>query len=77
VVNFVVAGLVLCDSVLGVRLSLKPCRYRSHLLRVAGNAYVLSGYLERVTGRQLGIGKNWRGLPGEDGLCEKEEGEGT
>jgi hypothetical protein len=77
VINFVVAGLVLRDFVHGVRLSLKPCRYRSHLLGVAGDAHVLSGYFKRVTGRQLRVGKNWCRLLGEDGLSEKEEGEGT
>ena len=40
VVNFVVAGLVLGDSVLGVRLSFKPCWHCSHLLRVAGNGFL-------------------------------------
>jgi hypothetical protein len=39
-------SLVLRDSVLGVRLSLKPWWYRSHLLCVARNAHVLSGYLK-------------------------------
>jgi hypothetical protein len=34
VINFVVAGFVLRDSVLGVRLSFE---YRSHLLRLARN----------------------------------------
>jgi hypothetical protein len=66
VIHFGVAGLVLRDSVLGVRLSFKPCWYRSHLLGVARNAHVLSSYLERVTGRQLRIRKNRRRLLGED-----------
>ena len=35
--------------VLGVRLSFKPCWHCSHLLRVARNTHVLSGYLESVT----------------------------
>src|SRR6516225_9287453 len=39
VVNFVIAGLVLRDSILGVRLSFKPCRHRPHLLCVARNAH--------------------------------------
>jgi len=52
VINFVVSGLVLRYSVLGVRLLL------SHLLCVPRNAHVLSGYLERVTRRELRIGEN-------------------
>ena len=72
-INFVIAGLVLGDSILGLRLSFKPCRYRSYLLGVAGNAHVLSGYVECVTRRQLRIRKNRRGLLGEDGLSEKQE----
>ena len=74
-VDFVIAGLVLRDSILGVRLSFKPSRYRSHLLCIARNAYVLSGHVECVTRRQLRIGKNRRGLLGEEGLSEKEKGE--
>ena len=66
-IDFVVAGLVLGDSRLGVRLSFKPCWYCSHLLGVARNAHVLSSYLECVTERQLRIRKNWRGLLGEGG----------
>jgi hypothetical protein len=62
--TFVVARLVLGNSIFGVRLSLKPYWNRSHLLGVAGNPYVLSGYFERVTGRQLRIRKNRRGLLG-------------
>jgi hypothetical protein len=77
VINFVVAGLVLRYSVLGVRLIFKPRRYRSHLLCVPRNAHVLSGYLERVTRRELRIGENRRGLLGQDGLSKKEKGEGT
>jgi hypothetical protein len=73
VIDFVIAGLVLGDSILGVRLSFKPCWYCSHLLRVAGNTHVLSAYVKRVTWRQLRIGKNWRGLLGEDRLREKQE----
>jgi hypothetical protein len=34
---------------------------------------ILSGYVERVTWRQLRIGENRRGLLGEDGLSEKQE----
>jgi hypothetical protein len=52
-VDFVIAGLVLRDSILGVRLSFKPSWYRSHLLCIARNAYVLSGHVERVTRRQI------------------------
>jgi hypothetical protein len=73
-INFVVAGLVLCDSVLSVRLSFKPCWDCSHLLCVPWNAHVLSSYLECVTWGQLPIRKDWCGLPGKDGLSEKEEG---
>ena len=58
---------------LHVGLSFGPRRHRSHLLRVARNAHVLSGYFKRVTRRQLRIGKNWCGLLGEDGLSEKQE----
>jgi hypothetical protein len=76
VINLVVAGLVLGDSILGVCFSFKPCRYSSHLLGVARNAHVLSGYVERATMRQFRIGKNWRGLLGEDDLSEKQAGEG-
>ena len=72
VINFVVASLVLRDTLLGVRLSLKPCRHRSDLLCVAGNAHVLGGYVERITRRGLRIGKNWRGLLGAEGLNEKQ-----
>ena len=68
-----VAGLVLRDSVLGVRLPFKPRWYRSHLLCVARNAHILGGYVERVTRRKLWIGQNWRGLLGEDGLSEKQQ----
>jgi hypothetical protein len=64
-------------SVLGVRLLFKPRRYRLHLLCVPRNAHVLSGYLERVTRRELRIGENRRGLLGQDGLSKKEKGEGT
>ena len=67
-INFVVAGLVLRDFVLGVRLSFKPCWHCSHLLCVAGNTHVLSGNVECVTRRKLRIG-----LFGEDGLSEKQE----
>ena len=67
VINFVIASLVLRDSVLGVRLPFKPCWYRSHLLCVASNADILSGYVERVTWRELWIRKNWCGLLGENG----------
>ena len=73
VINFVIAGLVLRDSVLGVRLPFKPRWYRSHLLCVARNAHILGGYVERVTRRKLWIGQNWRGLLGEDGLSEKQQ----
>ena len=37
VINFVIASFVLGDSILGVRLFLKPRRHRSHLLCVARN----------------------------------------
>jgi hypothetical protein len=40
VINFVVAGLVLRDCVLGVGLFFEPCCYGPHLLRVAGDAHV-------------------------------------
>jgi hypothetical protein len=49
-INFVVSGLVLCDSILGVCLPLKPSWYRSYLFSVAGNANVLRSYVECVTG---------------------------
>jgi hypothetical protein len=62
VINFVIASLVLRDSILGVRLSFKPCWHRSHLLCVARNAHVLGGYVECVAWRQLRIRKNRRGL---------------
>ena len=65
-INFVIACLILRDSVLGVGLSFKPCRYRSHLLSVAGNAHVLSSHVECVTRRQIQIRKNRRGLLGEE-----------
>ncbi len=54
-VDFVIAGLVLRDSILGIRLSFKPSWYRSHLLCIARNAYVLSGHVERVTRRQISV----------------------
>ena len=38
-INFVVAGLVLRDFVLGVRLSFKPCWHCSHLFGVARNTH--------------------------------------
>jgi|SRR6516225_2410190 hypothetical protein len=60
-VDFVIAGLVMGNFALGVRFSLRPCRYRSHFLCVAANVHVLSGYVECVTRRQLRIGKNWCG----------------
>ena len=72
-INFVVTGLVLSDSGLVIRLSFEPCRHRSHLLRLAGNAHVLSGYVERVTRRHLRVGKNRHGLLGDDDLSEKQE----
>ncbi len=72
-INFVIASLVLRDSVLGVCLPFKPCRDRSHLLRVARNAHILSGYVERVTRCELRIGKNRRGLLGEDDLGEEQQ----
>ena len=75
-INFVIASLIPRDSVLGVRLSFKPRWYRSHLLRIARDAHVLSGYVECVTRRQLRVGKDRRGLLAEDGLSEKQEGEG-
>ena len=76
-INFVVAGLVLHDFVLGVRMSFKPCWHCSHLLRVARNTHILNGNVECVTRRELRIRKNRRELLGEDELSEKQEGEGT
>ena len=73
-INFVITSLVVRDSVLGVRLSFKPCWYGSYLLCVARNADVLSGYVECVTWGELRIRKNWHGLLGEDALREKQEG---
>jgi len=73
VIYFLIASLVLRDFVLGVRLSFKPCWHSSHLLCVARNAHVLSGYVERVTRRQLRIRKNRRGLLGEDEPSEKQQ----
>jgi hypothetical protein len=61
------------DSVLGVRLSFKPCRHCSHLLRVARNAHVLSCNVECVAGSQFRVGKNWRGLLGEDDLVRNNK----
>ena len=58
-INFVVAGLVLGDSVLGIRLSFKPCWHRPHLLGVARNAHVLSGYVEYVTGQAASKLEEW------------------
>ena len=75
VVNLVVARFVFRNPVLGIRLPFEPRRHRPHLLRVAGNADVLSGHVECVTRCQLRIGKNRRGLLGEEGLSEKEKGE--
>ena len=55
----------------------KSDEIRSHMDKGPGpaarNAHVLSGYVERVTRRQLWIGKNRRGLLGEDSLSEKQE----
>src|SRR5262249_32287152 len=58
VINFVIARLVLRDSVLGVRLSFKPYWHCSHLLCVARNAHVLSGYVECVPAKRLQNLKN-------------------
>jgi hypothetical protein len=47
------------------------------LLAPSWRSHVLSAYVERVAWRQLRIGKNWRGLLGEDSLSVKEEGYGS
>jgi hypothetical protein len=73
VINFVVAGLLLGNSILSVRLSFKPSWHCSHLLRIARNANVLSGHIKNVTRRQLQIGNDWRGLLGEDDAGEKQQ----
>jgi hypothetical protein len=64
VIDFVIPGLVLRDSVLGVRLSFEPGRYRPHLLRVAGNADVLGGDVEDIARGQLRVGQDGRRLLG-------------
>src|SRR5262245_23950931 len=45
----------------------------SHLLGVARDTHVLSGYVECIPWRQLRIRKNWPGLLGKDDLSEKEQ----
>ena len=67
-INFVVAGLILRDSVLGVRLSFKPHWHCSHLLCLARNAHILSSYLECVTRHELRIGEELVWVAGQGRL---------
>ena len=48
-----------------------PHRHVPHLFGVTGNAHILGGHVERVTRRQLRIGKNRRGLPGGEDSGKK------
>ena len=60
-INFVIPSLVLRDSVIGVRLSFTPYWHCSHLLCVARNAHVLSGYVECVTRQAASKLEEWLG----------------
>src|ERR1700730_10353532 len=73
VINLVIAGAVRCDAVFAVNLPLHFPRYIAHFSGVSGRADILSCDIERAAGGQIRIGKNWRGLLGENELGEKRQ----
>jgi len=63
-IDLVIAGTA-CDTIFPVNL---PFHFRwnvPHLFGVSGYTEILNRDCERVSGRQLWIGKNWRGLLGK------------
>jgi hypothetical protein len=74
----VIAGTVQCDALLLVNFPLHFRRNVPHLFGVAGYAEILNRDCERVSRRQLRIGKNWRRLLGEGDRGQKQqEGDGS
>ena len=71
-INLVIAGAVRCDAVFAVNWRSFPPVDRALFWRIRG-CNILSCDIERAARGQIRIGKNWRGLLGDDDLREKQQ----